>query len=185
LALRFRSTGREHVPATGPVLLVSNHQSYLDPVLVGVACPRQLRSLARHSLFFWPLSWLIRSIGAVPIDRDRGGLGGIKSALKILDGGEALLVFPEGTRTKDGRLQPLMPGFCALARRSGATIVPVAINGAFAAMPRGSLFPRPHPITLTFCPPILSDEQQRLGDTELAELVSRRIAAALSTVTVQ
>ena len=79
----------------------------------------------------------------MPIDRERGGLGGIKTALKILDAGEALLVFPEGTRTNDGRLQPLLPGFCALARRSGATIVPVAINGAFAAMPRGSHFPRP------------------------------------------
>ena len=181
LAFRFRSTGREHVPPTGPVLLVSNHQSYLDPVLVGVACPRQVRALARHSLFFWPLSWLIRSIGAVPIDRDRGGLGGIKTALKILDAGEALLVFPEGTRTKDGRLQPLLPGFCALARRSGATVVPVAIHGAFAAMPRGSLFPRPRPIRLTFCPPISPDEQRQLNDDELAQIVSARIAASLST----
>ena len=151
LAFRFHSTGREHVPATGPVLLVANHQSHLDPVLVGIACPREVRPLARHSLFFWPLSWLIRSLGAVPIDRERGGLGGIKAMLKLLGAGEVVLVFPEGTRTKDGHLQPLMPGFCALARRSGATVVPVAIDGAFAALPRGSRFPRPRPISLTFC----------------------------------
>ena len=83
---RFASVRRaaSTCPATGPVLLVSNHQSHLDPVLVGIACPRQMRFLARHSLFFWPLSWLIRSLGAVPIDRERGGLGGIKATLKLL-----------------------------------------------------------------------------------------------------
>jgi 1-acyl-sn-glycerol-3-phosphate acyltransferase len=179
LAFRFRSMGREHVPATGPVLLVSNHQSHLDPVLVGIACPRQMRFLARHTLFFWPLSWLIRSLGAVPIDRERGGLGGIKATLKLLHEGEAVLAFPEGTRTKDGHLQPLMPGFCALARRSGATVVPVAIDGAFAAMPRGSRFPHPSPIRLSFCPAISTTEQQQLDDGQLCSLVVARIAASL------
>jgi 1-acyl-sn-glycerol-3-phosphate acyltransferase len=179
LWFRFRSTGRENVPATGPVLLVSNHQSHLDPVLVGIACPRQMRFLARHTLFFWPLSWLIRSLGAVPIDRDRGGLGGIKATLQLLKENEAMLAFPEGTRTKDGRLQPLLPGFCALARRSGATIVPAAIDGAFAAMPRGSHFPRPWPIRLTFCNPVPPAEQQQLNDDQLSELVAARISASL------
>lgn len=180
LAFRFRATGREHVPTAGPVLLVSNHQSHLDPVLIGVACPRQMRFLARHSLFFWPLGWLIHSLGAVPIDRERGGLGGIKATLQLLKAGEAVLVFPEGTRSRDGRLQPLMPGFCALARRGGATVVPVAIEGAFAAMPRGSRFPRPRPIRLAFCPAIRPEEQKRLSDEELARLVSQRIATGLS-----
>lgn len=179
VAFRFRSTGREHVPATGPVLLVSNHQSHLDPVLVGIACPRQMRFLARHTLFFWPLSWLIRSLGAVPIDRERG-LGGIKATLKLLGIGEAVLAFPEGTRSRDGRLQPLLPGFCALARRSGATIVPVAIDGAYAAMPRGSRFPRPCPIRLAFAPPVSPTELESLDDTQLVELVTRRIADALA-----
>jgi 1-acyl-sn-glycerol-3-phosphate acyltransferase len=123
---------------------------------------------------------LIRSLGAVPIDRERGGLGGIKATLQLLKAGEAVLVFPEGTRSRDGRLQPLMPGFCTLARRGGATVVPVAIDGAFAAMPRGSRFPRPWPIRLTFCRAILPDEQMRLSDEELAELVAELIAAELA-----
>jgi 1-acyl-sn-glycerol-3-phosphate acyltransferase len=182
LWFRFRSTGRENVPATGPVLLVSNHQSHLDPVLVGIACPRQMRFLARHTLFFWPLSWLIRSLGAVPIDRERGGLGGIKATLQLLKLNEAVLAFPEGSRSKDGRLQSLLPGFCALARRSGATVVPVAIDGAFAAMPRGSRFPHPRKIVLAFCPTISQSDYVNLSDAQIADLTARRIAVALGQI---
>lgn len=92
---RYRYTGRRHVPVTGPVLLVANHQSHLDPVLVGVAAPRRLKYLARHGLFFWPFSWWIRALGAVPIDRERGAVGGIRTTLRLLKSCEAVLVFPE------------------------------------------------------------------------------------------
>jgi len=176
---RFRYTGRGRVPATGSVLLVSNHQSYLDPLLISIACPRQLRALARHQLFFWPLGWVIRTLGAVPIDRERGAISGIKATLKLLKDGDALIVFPEGTRTPHGKLQSMQPGFCMLARRSGATIVPVTIDGAFAAMPRGSAIPRPTPITLTFGQPITANQFQRLGDEQLVDLVHQRIQEQL------
>lgn len=176
---RFRSRGRTNVPANGPVLLVSNHQSHLDPVLVGIACPRQLRFMARDTLFFWPLGWLIRSLGAVPIQREGSGIGGLRTTLQLLRDEEAVLVFPEGTRTVDGRLQPLLPGFCALARRGGATIVPVAVSGAFAAMPRGRTIPRPHRIQLAFAPPIAPPASSQLNDDELLALVTDRITDAL------
>jgi len=160
------------------VLLVANHQSFLDPVLVGIACPRQIRALARHELFFWPLGWLIRTLGAVPVDRQRSALRGIKASLELLQQGEAVLVFPEGTRTPHGRLQPLHSGFCLLARRSGATIVPVTIDGAFDAMPRGSAFPRPWRIQLSFAEPIHAPDVVQRGDDELVQLVERRISMA-------
>jgi 1-acyl-sn-glycerol-3-phosphate acyltransferase len=171
----FRYTGRSNVPKTGPVLFVANHQSHLDPVLVGLACPRRLKYLARHDLFFWPFSWWIRALGAVPIDRTRGAVGGMKTTLKLLQQHEAVLVFPEGSRTYDGQLQPLKSGFCLLARRSGATIVPVAIDGAYDAMPRGSAFPRSRPIWLTFAAPIARGQAAQLSDDQLVLLVERSI----------
>jgi 1-acyl-sn-glycerol-3-phosphate acyltransferase len=171
----YRSYGREHVPPSGPVLIVSSHQSHLDPVLVGLACSRQLKYLARHGLFFWPFSWLIRSLGAVRLDKKAGGVGGIKTTLKLLKQNEAVLVFPEGSRTHDGALGPLRPGFCTIARRSGATIVPVAIEGAFAALPRGSHFPRPSRITVVIRPPIWPQEFLAMSDEELLALTTARM----------
>jgi 1-acyl-sn-glycerol-3-phosphate acyltransferase len=174
---RYRFSGRPHVPLSGPVLLVANHQSNLDPVLVGLACPRQLKYLARVGLFFWPFSWWIRALGAVPIDRD-SALSGIKTTLKLLKEGNAVVVFPEGSRTYDGFMSPLLPGFCVLARRSGATIVPVAIDGAFEALPRGAAIPRPHRITLAFAPKITKEQYSQMSDEQLTQLVTQRLRDA-------
>jgi 1-acyl-sn-glycerol-3-phosphate acyltransferase len=179
----YRYSGKGNVSSTGPVLLVSNHQSHLDPVLIGLACPRQLKYLARVGLFFWPFSWWIRALGAVSIDRE-SALAGIKTTLKLLKDGEAVVVFPEGSRTPDGKLHPLLPGFCVLARRSGATIVPVAIDGAFHALPRGSHFPRPRRIRLTFGKPITSEQSATFADEQLTELVYQRIRGALQSSSV-
>jgi 1-acyl-sn-glycerol-3-phosphate acyltransferase len=159
---------------------VSNHQSHLDPVLVGVACPRQLRAMARKSLFFWPLGWLIHSLGAVPVERGGRGISGIKAILKLLGHNEAVIIFPEGTRTRDGQLQPFQAGFAAIARRSGAAIVPVAIHGAYEAMPRGHALPRPRQIVLAFGAPIGTEEVARHSDEQLVELVHARIAELLA-----
>jgi 1-acyl-sn-glycerol-3-phosphate acyltransferase len=174
---RFRWTGAGCVPKAGPVLLVSNHQSHLDPVLAGVACPRQIMALARRSLFVGPFGWLIRSIGAFPIDLEGSGISGLRTSLQVLKGGATLLVFPEGTRSADGRLGPFLTGFCALARRSGAAIVPVTIVGSSAALPRGSALVRPVPIRLVFGEPITSEEIAGLSDDQLAALVRSQIAA--------
>jgi len=179
---QYRFSGRAHVPISGPVLLVSNHQSHLDPVIVGIACPRQLKFLARQGLFFWPFSLLIRSLGAVSIDRERGSLGGIRTTMELLKEGNAVVVFPEGSRTFDGKLQPLLPGFCLLARRSGATVVPVALDGAFDAMPRGSHFAWPAPIRLAFSEPLTQQQIRGMSDEQLAALVGERIEELLHQI---
>ncbi len=176
---RFKFNGKGYVPVEGPVLLVANHQSNLDPVLVGIACPRQLKYLARVGLFFWPFSLWIRSLGAVPIDRERGALSGIRTTLELLKQKNAVLVFPEGSRTENGQLDVMLPGFCLLARRSGATIVPVGIVGAFEALPRGAVYPRPHAIRLAFGPPISKQQATELSDAQLTALVEVRIREAM------
>src|SRR5690606_7647333 len=106
---RFRYRGGEHMPRRGPLVVLCNHQSNLDPVLVGVASPRQLSFLARDSLFVGWFGSLIRSFDAIPIDREGTGLAGIRATLGRLKKGDAVLLFPEGTRTSDGYLQPLKP----------------------------------------------------------------------------
>ncbi len=139
----FRATGREHLPITGPALLVANHESYVDPVLVGAAATRWLTYLARSNL--WtnrPLGRLISHFGAAPIDRGFGR-DGLQTVLSLLDRGEAVLMFPEGERTHTGEVQELKPGIHLLLRRLRCPVVPVGIAGAFAAWPRSRKLPTP------------------------------------------
>jgi 1-acyl-sn-glycerol-3-phosphate acyltransferase len=149
LGWSLRSQGRQHVPRTGPALLIANHQSFLDPVLVGLATRRHLCYLARKTLFNNPLfAWLIRMHNAVPIDQDGVGKDGIRAILEQLQGGQAVVVYPEGNRTEDGTLQPLKPGIQLLIKRTQAPIVPIGIAGAYDAWPKWRNYPIPAPLFL-------------------------------------
>ena len=144
----FRAGGRHNLPTTGPVLIVANHQSFLDPVIFGLAANRPLTYLARSSLFRNPIgAAIIRSYGAVPIDRGFGREG-LQAVFDTLDQGRAVLMFPEGERTHDGSLQPLKPGVSLLVKRTTATIVPAAIAGAYHTWPRQAKRPRTSPLFL-------------------------------------
>ncbi len=168
LLFHIRCEGRGHVPADGGALICANHQSYLDPVLVGLACDRRLNYLARQSLFgFAPFRWLIRWYDAIPIEREGLGLAGLKETLRRLRRGEMVLLFPEGTRTINGEIGPLKPGITALARRGRVPLVPVAIVGAYQAWPRTRAFPMPTPIGIQFGPPISPEEIEVLSDDAL------------------
>lgn len=174
---RLRREGHHRPPASGPMVVASNHASHLDPVLIGTMLPRQICYLARETLFRGVLGPLIRSYDSVPIDREGSGLSGIRAILKRLKMNDAVLLFPEGTRTRDGRLQPMQPGFIALVRRGKATLAPVGISGSFEAMPRGVLLPRPAKIGLVYGDPIPPERMAGLSDEELLELVRTEIAA--------
>lgn len=144
---RYRSRGATRPPACGPVLFVSNHASFLDPVLIGAATCRPLGYLARSTLFRSRLfAAVIRALGAVPVEREGVGVGGTRAVLSILAGGGAVAMFPEGTRTRDGTLGEFRPGAARIAQKSGAQVVPVWIEGSRAAMPAGAIFPRPRRI---------------------------------------
>ncbi|NIP85339.1 MAG: 1-acyl-sn-glycerol-3-phosphate acyltransferase [Planctomycetales bacterium] len=175
---QIRVRGRHLEPRHGGVLVVSNHQSHLDPVLVGLACSRRLNYLARSTLFaFAPFRWLIRSLDAIPIEREGIGMGGLKETLRRLKGEEMVLIFPEGTRSTDGEVAPLKPGFCVLARRGHIRLLPVAVEGSFAAWPRWHRWPRPAVIHVQFGEPLQPDQLQSLDDAQLVAEVQARLVA--------
>jgi 1-acyl-sn-glycerol-3-phosphate acyltransferase len=147
LGFSLRTEGSARVPTKGPALLIANHQSYLDPVVMGLASRRPLCYLARKTLFKNPIfAWLIRSLNAVPIDQEGVGKEGIKAVLELLRAGRAVVVFPEGNRTEDGKMRALKPGIQLLLKRTEAPVLPVGIAGAYDAWPRQQKWPMPSPL---------------------------------------
>jgi len=178
LLFQIRCRGRQHMPPRGAVLICSNHQSVLDPVLVGLAFDRRLNYLARDSLFrFTPLRWLIQYLDAIPIDREGLGLAGLRESLRRIKRGEIVLIFPEGTRTPDGSVHALHSGFCALARRGNVTLLPVGIDGAFDAWPRSAIVPHPTPIHVCVGEPLSPEQIRSLDDEHLVRQVEQRLRA--------
>jgi 1-acyl-sn-glycerol-3-phosphate acyltransferase len=173
---RVRVHGLENYPATDGALICANHQSNLDPIVMGVSCPRPVNYLAKQSLFRWgPMGWFLRWNDAIPIDRSGAGIGGMKETLRRLKRGESVVIFPEGSRSIDGELQPLKQGFCSLARRTSAALVPVAIEGTYDAMPPKCKTLRLGRIHLVFGPQILAEDYQDLDDDQLTQLLEQRI----------
>lgn len=151
----WRVIGVEHVPVTGPVILAANHVSFADPPMIGCALPRAISYLARETLFDQPgLGWLIRQLNAVPVDRDGGGASGLKAILDRLHAGGGIILFPEGTRSRDGQLQPARSGVGLTVIKSEAPVVPVRVFGMFEAWPRSRVFPRPGRVTVKFGRPM-------------------------------
>jgi len=147
LGFSLRFEGGRNIPAEGPALLIANHESFLDPIAVGLTTTRQLCYLARKTLFTSPLfGGFLRSVGCVPVDQEGVAKDGLKAVLDLLSQGRAVLVFPEGERTITGQMNPLKPGIQLLIKRTKAPIVPVGIAGAFDAFPRSRKFPRFSPL---------------------------------------
>lgn len=156
---RWRIFHPERVPLTGPVILASNHASYLDPPLVGSALPRDINYLARESLFRFPVTGaILRSWNAVPVDRDGGGAKGLKTILDRLLAGGGIILFPEGTRTTDGQLQPARSGIGLTVIKSNAPVVPVRVFGTFDAFNRKMIFPRPRRVMVKYGQPMMFEK---------------------------
>lgn len=143
LAFGMRVVGRDRIPATGPLLYLSNHQSVLDPIINGAAIhDRPFRPFARETLFRGVFGTIIRSLGALPVVGGGGDKAVMRAALAELDAGRCVLVYPEGSRSHDGGLAPFKSGIALLLKRSKATVVPIGIEGAFDAWPRSASKPR-------------------------------------------
>ncbi len=185
---RWRVFGAENVPKTGGVILASNHASFLDPPLVGSGLRRGINYLARESLFRFPgMGALLRSWSAVPVDRDGGGARGLMMILDRLLAGGAIILFPEGTRTRDGKLQPARSGIGLTVIKSSAPVVPVRVFGTFEAYGRHHKFPRPHRVAVKYGQPMnfenLRAEAKTCDKTRLKEIyqqVADEIMAAIA-----
>lgn len=161
-AFRLRVLGREHLPSRSAFLIVSNHQSFLDPVLLALAVRREVAFMARASLFRpAPFRLLIRALHAFPVRRGRADLAAAKAAVARLRAGQVVCLFPEGTRTRDGSLAPFHAGFGMIAERAGVPVVPAAVDGAHEAWPRSRLLPRPTTIWVAFGRPLAADDLHR------------------------
>lgn len=182
LVFRLRVRGMKNYPHHGAMLVCSNHQSNLDPIILGCACPRPVNYLAKKQLFhFKPLGWFLRWNDAIELDREKG-LGGIKETLKRLKRNESVVMFPEGTRSKDGQLQPIKSGFCTLVKKTKVPILPVAIDGAWDALPRHSPMPNfGTTIAVVFGDPIAPDQYRDLSDEELTQLLDDKISGCFET----
>ncbi len=173
--MRWRATGQSNIPATGGVLLVSNHVSFLDVIFLGIPLGRPLNYVARSTLFVSILGWFIRSVGAFPIQREGIGASGMKETLRRLRAGGIVTLFPEGTRSKDGQLGTLKPGIAVLVQRVGVPVVPAGLAGMFEIWPRSQLFPVPHPIRIHYGRAIYPDELAGLDTDAITALIRARM----------
>jgi 1-acyl-sn-glycerol-3-phosphate acyltransferase len=173
LFFRVRSYGRDNVPKKGAFILVSNHQSYLDPIFCIGPLKRPSSCLARDSLFTnWFFGLLIASMNAIPVKLGEADMSAMRKALGKLKKGEGICLFPEGTRTYDGKIAPLKPGLGLLCRRGDAVIVPVVIDGAFECWPRHKKLFSPGPISVCYGKAISAEQAKNMGDKKLAEVLT-------------
>jgi len=179
--VRLKIAGEQHVDRTKGGLFLINHQSLLDPLLVGVFLRRPVSFLARDSLFRVPvLGWILRKTHVIPISREAARGGSIRVALERLESGFLVGIFPEGTRSPDGDVHKFRPGFLALLRRTKQPIYPVSVVGANQVMPRGAWWIRPGRVQIVFGSPFSTEDLQQFhtdhDDAALCELARARVA---------
>lgn len=166
--------GKEYIPKNGGFVLASNHASFLDPIVLGVACPRILNFAARDSLFknhFF--GGLILRVGAFPVKRWAADLSAVRESVRRLRDNRGLVVFPEGTRSEDGKLQPITQGFVLLAVKANAPIIPAWISGSYKAWAKAGKVIKPVKLKVIFGHPVQAVKGQSYAD--VAQGVFRRI----------
>ena len=179
-AYRYRAWGVRRIPHVGPLLFVANHQSFFDPIAVGLGTHRrQCHAMARATL--WdskPLGWLISSLNAVPVRQGESDLAAMRQCVQVLQQGHALLIFPEGARTLSGRTEAFATGTMLLIKRAKPTVVPVGIEGAYAVYPRRAKRPRLRGhIGVEYGQPIEADELLAMTNADALTLLQNRVEA--------
>jgi len=166
--------GRSHIPRKGGFILASNHVSYLDPIVVGIACPRKLNFMARHDLFsnrFF--SWVLSMVGAFPVKRNSADLSALKEALRRVKNGKALLIFPEGSRAVGSKSYEPQPGIGFLAAKLNVPMIPVFVKGTEIALPKGAKFIKRTEVSVHFGRQIFIE--RRMPYQETTQLIMANI----------
>ncbi|MSQ90021.1 MAG: 1-acyl-sn-glycerol-3-phosphate acyltransferase [Phycisphaerales bacterium] len=175
---RFRVEDPHHVPRRGPAIFIANHQSYLDPVIHGLAAgDRAPRPMAKEELFHNPIfGGLLRCLNCIPVRSDGGNRDAFRSALEELAAGRTVMIYPEGTRSPDGSVQTFRRGVELLARRAQAPIVPMGIDGAFDVWPLGTRLPawRGRIWATVGCPIAVADQADLFADPQSGLIELRR-----------
>lgn len=183
LLFRHRTLHRERLPETGGALIVSNHASYLDPPMVSLAFRRPIHFLARKTLFKGFLGWLLPRIKVMPVDRGKGDLASLKRILALLKAGHRVLIFPEGTRSRDGAMRRAEAGIGFIIDKCQVPVIPVRIFGAFECMPRTAKIPRRGPITVVAGEPVdFSDIPPELTGRARHQACADRVMEALAAI---
>ena len=182
-ALDYRVINEERLIHTGGVLICSSHVSYLDPPLAGVIYKGAVCYLARKSLLSNPVSrWLFPRLFVTPIDQDRAGFAGLKTIIKLLQDGNKVLIFPEGSRSPDGNLQPAEPGTGLVVAKARVPVIPVRIFGAREALPYGSGRFRRTTVTVVVGEPLRFDLEELPQGKDAYQQISDRIMASIAAL---
>jgi len=173
---------RDRLIEDGPALIVCNHVSYLDPPMVGIAYRKEIWFLARKSLFRGFGAWLYPRLNVIPVNQDQPDMTGLKNIIRLLQRGERVLLFPEGSRSWDGTPQKGEPGVGLVIAKTGAPVQPLRIFGAHEAMPRGTTLPRPSQVRIVVGPPLVFSNKElaakgRHGYAQLSDKMMQAIAA--------
>ncbi len=178
----YRVIGAENIIEEGPAIIAANHASFLDPPLAGIACQRAIHYLARKSLLDWPIMGpLMPEWNVIPVDPKNAERSALMGIIRVIRAGGAALIFPEGTRSKDGNLQPAQPGVGMIVAKTGAPVVPMRIHGSFEAFPRDRKFPRCVSITVVVGKPLYFSADG-LADRESYQKTSDRIMDAVAAL---
>lgn len=174
--------GTEHIPPTGGVVIAPNHQTYADPPLVTIPVRRPVYYMAWDRLFTIPLlGWWIRQLRAFPVDIEARDSRATREVIRLLKAGEAVMIFPEGERSVDGRVGPFKPGTFRLAASLGVPVLPVTIDGGYESWPPGRPFPRCGRLTITYHPPVFPNPAIR-GREAAHDIEQRTRTAILSAL---
>jgi len=184
LCFHLRVIHRERMIQSGPVILAMNHQSYLDPPLAGITCDRAIYFLARRTLMEVPLlSRLLPKLNVIPVNQEGVDRSALKALIRVLKAGNAALVFPEGSRTLDGNLQPAEPGLGLVIAKTLAPVVPMRIFGAHEALPRGGGGLHFMPITIVIGEPIFfTSADVKSREKNLYRRLSQRVMDAIAAL---